>query len=300
MTNTKKDTVSRDWFLTFPYDLFEHKELIAKLEPYSYVAKQEISDTGYHHYHVYLQSKSVVKFSTLKNKFPKANIQMKKGSSQQLYDYVTKEETTVPNTLIEKGDMKLSNQGSVKKTYEDFRSQIQGGMRYEDLILSEAVPGVHMKPLKEYYDILQKSKAKNHFRDVEVNYLYGESGVGKSRLMYEMYGFDGLYRVNNYKNPFDNYDGEKVLVLDEFYESIEYGYLLNVLDGHPLQLSARYADRWAEYDTVWMISNRKLSNQYTEVRDNDLVQYRPFIRRIDNYFTMDSNSKLIPNKMGKI
>ena len=49
----------------------------------------EISNTGTPHYHIYIYFRSPAKFSTVKNYFPKADIEQAYGSSQENMEYIT-------------------------------------------------------------------------------------------------------------------------------------------------------------------------------------------------------------------
>ena len=53
-----------------------------------------------------------------------------------------------------------------------------------------------------------------------------------------------------------------------------------VLDGYPLALPARYANRQACYTTVYIISNIDLSQQYKNVQETEPATWKAFLRRI--------------------
>jgi hypothetical protein len=99
-------------------------------------------------------------------------------------------------------------------------------------------------------------------RDVKVYFINDKAGVGKTRLVYDLYGFEDIYRVVDYDHPFDSYSVQKVLVLDEYRAQFKIETLLNLLDRYPLKLPARYSNKVACYDTVFIISNVSLDEQY--------------------------------------
>lgn len=107
-------------------------------------------------------------------------------------------------------------------------------------------------------DILADYYSNNLRLDLKVISISGKTGVGKTRFIYDNYDIKDIYRVSNYKNPFDTYNGEKVLVLDEYNGQFNAQYLLNLLDIYPLKLSARYNDKVACYETVFIISNKPI------------------------------------------
>lgn len=95
-----------------------------------------------------------------------------------------------------------------------------------------------------------------------------------------MNGYRNVYRISDYTHPFDRYGQEPVLCLDEFRSSLLIGDMLDYLDGYPLALPARYANRQACYETVYIISNIDLSKQYPTVQMNELATWKAFLRRI--------------------
>ena len=96
----------------------------------------------------------------------------------------------------------------------------------------------------------------------------------------EQHGYSSVYRVTDYTHPFDRYAQEPVLLFDEFRSSLMVGDMLDYLDGYPLALPARYANRQACYTTVYLISNIDLSEQYRNVQENEPATWRAFLRRI--------------------
>lgn len=75
-------------------------------------------------------------------------------------------------------------------------------------------------------------------RDLTVYYLYGASGAGKTRSIYQAHPAGDICRITDYggKNGvrFDAYHGQPVLVLEEFYSQIPIETMLNLLVIYPL------------------------------------------------------------------
>jgi len=89
-------------------------------------------------------------------------------------------------------------------------------------------------------------------REVNVYVLYGAAGSGKTRWAYD---FD----KDLYKKPvgdwYDGYQGQKTLLLDDFYGWIKYHDLLHVCDRYPLNCPVKGGYVWAQWDTVIITSN---------------------------------------------
>lgn len=92
----------------------------------------------------------------------------------------------------------------------------------------------------------------------------GDPGVGKTKYIYDNNPIENIYRVTDYRHPWDEYEGQSILVLDEFDSQFSWDQLLVFLDRYPVMLPARYNNHVACFTTVWIISNEPLSKQYPE------------------------------------
>ena len=78
-----------------------------------------------------------------------------------------------------------------------------------------------------------------------------------------------MYRVTDYKHPFDSYCGEEVLVLEEFRSDFPIGSILNYLDIYPIQLPAGYNNKQACYHYVWADLIYKFRIKWKNARNLD-------------------------------
>lgn len=130
-------------------------------------------------------------------------------------------------------------------------------------------------------DILE-DRYRTKWRNLTVTYIFGPTATGKTRSVMEKHGYGNVFRVTDYKHPFDRYASEPVLCFDEFRSSLMIGDMLNYLDGYPISLPARYANRVACYETVYIVSNITLRKQYPLVQTEEETTWRAFLRRIGN------------------
>jgi len=128
-------------------------------------------------------------------------------------------------------------------------------------------------------DILEE-RYRTTFRKLMVIYIFGPTETGKTRGVMERHGYGDVFRITDYAHPFDRYAQEPVMCFDEFRSSLPIGDMLNYLDGYPLSLPARYANRVACFETVYIISNIDLKDQYPNVQENEAQTWRAFLRRI--------------------
>lgn len=137
--------------------------------------------------------------------------------------------------------------------------------------------------------IVQEEAFKEIFRNLNVSYFYGETGSGKTRSVMEKFGYSNVYRITNYKNPFDQYQGQDVIVFEEFQSSIPINQMLIYLDGYPVALPCRYADKIACYTKVYILSNIDIREQYTDIQHHNHETWKAFLRRINTIKVFTQN-----------
>ena len=219
---------------------------------------------------------------------------MARGTAKENRDYIAKEGkwekdekhgTKVDGTFEEWGEMPIERQGQrsdLTDLYDMIRSGLTnceiyednaGYLKYHNLI--EQVRQDHR---------YQEHKGKN--RSLAVIYVWGKTGVGKTRLIYDTYCSNDIYRVTDYQHPFDSYSGEPVMVFDEFRSQLRISEMLNYLDRYPLKLPSRYVGKQACYTTVYIISNEPLRHQYRDVQIKQPNTWQAFLRRIHRLYEM--------------
>lgn len=293
---TKKDSQNRSWMLTIPADSLDEAELVKKLGNYTYIGQMEKgADSGYLHWQIYIEHKTPIRFSTLKKKFPKAHLEVRHNTKKACYDYVTKSKTAIQGTRVENGKIEIEETESAKVTVEMAVDLMKRGSRYKDIIVEYPSLWRSMAYLKEVQGYLDENEYSTKKRDMKVYYIHGAPGTGKTHSVYEEHGFDQVYKVSNYINPYDQYNGQSVLLLDEFYDSIQFDALLNVIDVWPFQMRARYGDKWAAYDTVYIVSNRPLKDQFITEFYYEPERARSFYRRITANYEMVGRDRVLDN-----
>ena len=289
MTN---DSQSRKWQLTInnPVDKgFTHDRIRAELASLKSIIywcmADEIGENGTYHTHIYLQGKGAVRFSTIKKHFDGAHMEMGKGTALQNREYITKSgkweqdkkhETCVEGTFEEWGELPVERQGS-RNDLADLHAMIKEGLSDFDILEQMPEAMLQLSNIQLTRQVIVQEKYKSTWRDLTCSYIYGDTGTGKTRSIMEKYGYQNVYRVTDYLHPFDNYKGQDVIIFEEFRSSFRISDMLNYLDGYPLELPCRYANKYACYTKVYIISNIPLSEQY---RNQPVESFHAFLRRI--------------------
>ena len=284
---------SRKWQITINNPQpkgFSHehiKTLLLTLKSLIYFCmSDEIGNT--HHTHIYVYFSSPVRFNTLKKRFSQAHIEKAYGTSCENRDYIFKEgkwlhdkkkETNLLDTHEEWGTLPEERQGA-RNDYAELYELIQEGKSNYEIIDEKPDFISQIERIDKVRQIVHEEAFKEIFRNMSVSYLYGDTGSGKTRSIMEKYGYKNVYRVTNYKHPFDQYQGQDIIIFEEFQSSLPINQMLIYLDGYPIALPCRYADKIACFTKVYLLSNIDLKEQYLDIQRCNYEVWKAFLRRI--------------------
>ena len=292
-----KDTQSRKYQLTInnPQEHgLDHEAVKKALEQLTaleyYCLADEIGlETQTPHTHVFVVLRNSTRFSRIKKLFPEAHIEAARGTVQENRAYVgkcgkwsedEKADTRVPDTFEEWGEIPEEPGQGARSDIAELYSKIKAGMSNAEIMAANPDSAKHIHLMDKIRQDILEALYREQWRDVEVTYIFGPTATGKTRGVMEAHGYSSVYRVTDYSHPFDRYAQEPVLCLDEFRSSLLIGDMLDYLDGYPLALPARYANRQACYERVYIISNIDLREQYPNVQINEPATWKAFLRRI--------------------
>ena len=230
------------------------------------------------------------RFKNVKQDFPTAHLITAKGQNSENRAYCTKKDTRIaePFEIGVFGEMRTRND------IEQFRELLKAGANntelgdlFPTLMFQQGVA----KTEAHRQDFLKQEWSKKH-RNVDVTYIYGEPQLGKSSYItgtIDKFGKEiaGLHTleecctVDNYKTgTFEGYDTQKILVLEEFNSQLEITFMNRLLDKKPLALPARFANRWSQFNKVYIVSNKRLEELYIKVQQEEPVLFDAFKKRI--------------------
>ena len=251
-----------------------------------------------------------MRFSTIKGRFPTAHIEKAYGSAKDNRDYIRKEgrwadtekaETSVPGTFEEWGDLPSEKEEASPDKYRLLQS-LREGMTSLEAVEDNPDRFYHYREIETVRQSILEDTYSTIMRQLEVTYLFGASGTGKTRGIFERHNPKSICRITDYggKNGvrFDSYHGQEVLVFEEFHSQIPISAMLNYLDIYPIMLPARYNDRVACYTTVYLTSNIPLEAQYQDIQRYQLETWYAFLRRIHNVIEYLPDGSTVQRKKG--
>lgn len=253
------------------------------------------------HTHVFVYFRSRVRFSTIKKYFPQAHIEPAKGTVSQNVSYIKKtgkwtdtdkHGTVIEGSFDEYGNRPPDSKGK-RSDMSELYQMISNGMTDAEILAVNQDYILLMDKFDKIRTTLLIEQFKNTIRtNMKVVYIYGVTGTGKTSGVYKEHGICNVYRVTDYEHPFDNYNCQPVICFDEFRSSLKLKEMLVYCDIYPLALPARYNNKFACYDTVYIVSNWELERQYQELQKDDAESWNAFLRRIHEVRYYDKNGKV--------
>lgn len=227
--------------------------------------------------------------SSLQKKFIALGIDLAliyaKGTSIQNRTYCSKAD---PTGFFEHGECKKASQGA-RNDLMDVVDYVKKAPRtIEDV--AESFPCQFIKynrGLKDFKNIMDKKNVPDQ-RDVTVSVFYGEGGTGKTHYAVALCE---RFRIPYYilsapdSNTvwWDNYDGEKAIIIDDFYGWIKPHELYRICDRYKYKVAIKGSFLHAQWLWVFITSNNEPRKFYKEETYNRLDQ-TAFNRRFHNVY----------------
>lgn len=307
MSNEGSDTQSYMYQLTINNPIekgYSHEKIIAILRTefstFLFVCMADEHGST-HHTHLFVVFESRVRFSTLKRRFPEAHIEKCRGKVSENVDYIKKNGkwehddkhgTKIEGTYEEFGVQPPDSRGKNNEMQELY-DMITGGMKNAEIIAYNQDYILNIDKIDKVRTTYLSSIYENDVRlDLQVIYVFGKTGTGKTRDVFEKHGYSNVYRVTDYRHPFDGYNCQPVIMFDEFRSGLSLTKMLLYCDIYPIELPARYSNKFACYNTVYIVSNWALEKQYEEEQKSDEESWNAFRRRIHQVKVYEDDGKI--------
>lgn len=275
---------------TYEYDDFA--ECIMAMADFKFlIFQEERGESGTLHFQGYVEFSNTVRFTTLKNATNEMGLHLerRRGTRDQAITYASKADTRIRGPW-EYGDRLRPGQGA--------RSDIMGAARL-------AMTGPSMKALVENDPsvFLRYSKGLSTIRQLYLDkpreppvvvLCYGPPGTGKTRLIYDNFPSTAIHRKICTDAFFDGYDGQDVLLLDDFAgraSKMALTDLLGILDRYPYRLPVKGSSTPLSATKIYITTNvhPKLWYDYS----NRVGEWKCVSRRINQVVWFKSASQSV-------
>ncbi len=237
------------------------------------------------HIQCWVYFKSAITLQQAKGRLPGTpHIEVQRGSNSQAADYCKKDDTRRPGkTWHEVGQQPQDTGVKNNSLLETIQHAEQHGMK-------RTMDGdEHKASIARYTKGIQTlanhaaNKRIPMMRNVKIYYIWGDSGAGKTTWASTRWSPDDTYVVSDRKQTwFDQYQGEGVVVIDEFEGKTDWGLIKRILDGSKMLLPTKGSHVYGEYHTVIVTSNHDPRTFYDQGCNFWTTEppYGPFQRRV--------------------
>lgn len=198
----------------------------------------------------------------------------RKGTRQQARDYCLKDGTPYFDTHYphwETHGERLPGTDSVElgifRSKQGHRTDLD---QVSDLIKEEAseieifenCPSQYLKystGIRRARGLMQNARINTYIPNLSVHVIYGDSRAGKTRAVYDRHGPHNVY-IPTYSESankfwFDGYDGQKVLLINEFYGQARTSVMQQLLDHYRIRCETKGGTCVSAWDTIYITSN---------------------------------------------
>lgn len=223
----------------------------------------EVGDQGTPHIHLLVCSKNPFRFSALQKRFPHSQIEVLRGNIAETLDYLHKrgkhedKAETLRCQPVYWGECFVDNRGlSGNGVFAAIESLLEDGSSPTDIYALSPKYAFYAAAIERTFNARRVSEIPA-FRNVHCEYHCGAAGTGKTREYLRLCSeglIEDIYFVSgDYKFPWDCYELQKILFCDEVRaSSFSISQLLALTDGYRLTLPARYANKQAAWDRVFI------------------------------------------------
>ncbi len=241
---------SRNWCFT-DFELLDWGKIYKEDDEVRYICwgKETCPNTKKTHYQGWIQMHKKKRLGGIKKLCQSKSIHLEscRGSENENNKYCQKD-----NLYQSIGE--FTTQGK-RTDLDELKKIIDNGGTLEDIANDNFQAFVqYNRGFQEYKKIIDKKRRKK-FRKVEVTHIYGATGTGKTKSAL-LYG--DAYKIQGSQLKWwDGYDGEDILVIDEYDNQVPITELLSILDGYQLRLEIKGSFTYANWTKVIITSNYK-------------------------------------------
>lgn len=228
------------------------------------------------HYQGYISFKNAKTFKQTKKwfKLDKIHIEEAKGNDIHNQRYCSKDD----NLIIEVGEpIKQGKRSDIAKAVEIVKATNSMGE------VMEQVPNYQACRHAELY--LKYKEKKRPIGKIDVIWIYGSSGSGKTRKVYEDNEGKDIFCPVSYK-WWEGYDGHEIVLLDDIRRDYcKFHELLKLLDIYPFRVETKGGSRQVQFKKIYITAPYSPTEMWYNHSAEDIYQLE---RRITHTVDIDN------------
>lgn len=261
---------------------------------YSVFQREQGEKTGTIHFQFYVEFKNPQYFRKIKAEYLPQGCHFAPmiSTPERCQAYCSKPDTRVSGPY-ELGE--ISNQGKrtdLAKAIEMVDEEVPFDV-IEKIYPTQSL--MYSRQLMERRQRIVNRKAeifKRQERDMEVTYIYGDPGSGKSNCFRSLINGADYFSVDTFDNSaFTGYQNEDILLIDEFSSDKQFTiqFMNKLLDVFPLKLRGLNYVGQACFTKIYLLSNFHYKELYKAEQEENKGQYGGFVRRLNRIIRIDKD-----------
>ncbi len=247
------------------------------------VYQEEVGNSGTYHFQGYCEFSKRTRLAAAKALLGGNSVAIfaRRGTAAQAIAYAKKEDTRVDGPY-EYGQPRVQGK---RLDLEGFKDAVMSGQKRRDLVDDHfGVLARHPK----FYETLTMMCRPTRTTQLVVTLHIGETGLGKTRKVFAMYGDSTDFWISPLNNGtvwMDTYDGHGKVLLDDFAGAASHcslNYLLRLLDRYPVLVPTKGSHTWWLPDEVHVTTNLLPKLWYKW--ENRGEQYKALARRFHRVY----------------
>lgn len=294
--NANRDNAAKNWVWTLnnptEAELVQIKALTFGTQVKYLTFGYEVGEEGTRHLQGYLELVKKLRISCVKKLggLTRAHFELRRGTQKQAIDYCHKDGDFcvfgMPQTQSGKGLSEKQN--LMQEQLALLAQELRDGKREREVY--EQQPLISAMYPKYIAKVISWVKP-NIREDLRVELHYGSTGAGKTHDAFKRY--PDLYSLPVKSNKtmwFPGYDGEKVVLIDDFKGNFGLTELLRLLDKFPIQVETKGGFVWFTPEVIIITSNFKEREWYKDWENRE-EHYLALMRRIHKRYQWNSRRK---------